>query len=178
MRINEDFIDNIEQEDIASNHISDQDMSDDGSWPYIFNLDSGEIPKKRKTSFYIQRIERLHHLLVAMLDRCPAIMNFNHNFVIYMGYYRDEDYNEMVTSHGVTIRWPRWKENPCNTIEEYLDPKVGRSTAIKIKLGLNAKTDTILQIRRLMLSLWKAFSTAFRIAYRSAGYPSSVYMTN
>ena len=99
MRINEDFIDNIEQEDIASNHIYDQDMSDDSSWPYIFNLDSGEIPKKRKVSFYIQRIERLHHLLIAMLDRCPAIMNFNHNFVIYIGYCRsNEDYNEMVTS--------------------------------------------------------------------------------
>jgi hypothetical protein len=106
-------------------------------------------------------------------------MNFNHNFVIYIGYCRsNEDYNEIVTSHGVTIRWPRWKENPCNTIEEYLDPEVGRSTAIKIKLGLKAKTDTILQIRRLMLSLWKAFSTAFRIAYKTAGYPSSVYMTN
>ena len=53
MRINEDFIHNIEQEDIASDYISDQDMSDEGSWPYIFNLYSSEIAKKRKTSFYI-----------------------------------------------------------------------------------------------------------------------------
>lgn len=176
MRINEDFLDNIEQEDIASDHISD--MSDNSLYPYVFYLESGEIPKKRKVSFYIQRIERLHHLLISMLDRCPAIIDFNHDFVIYIGDYRDEDYNEMVTSHGVTIRWPRYKGKPCNTIEEYLDPEVGRSTAIKIKLGLKAKTDTILQIRRLMLSLWKAFSTAFRIAYKTAGYPSSVYMTN
>jgi hypothetical protein len=35
-----------------------------------------------------------------------------------------------------------------------------------------------MQIRRLMLSLWKIFSTAFRIVYRSAGYPSSVWYRN
>ena len=83
-----------------------------------------------------------------------------------------------MTLRGVTIRWPWWKENPCETLEEYFDPKVGRSTAVIISMGLEAKTDTMMQIRRLMLSLWKAFSTAFRIVYRSASYPSSVYMKN
>ena len=53
MRINEDFLDNIEH-GIVSDHISDQDMSvDNSAWPYIFNLESSEIAKKRKTSFYI-----------------------------------------------------------------------------------------------------------------------------
>lgn len=96
MRINEDFLDSIEQEDIASDHISD--MSDNSLYPYIFNLDSSEIAKKRKVSFYIQRIERLHHLLISLLKRCPAIIDFNHDFVIQIGYSRDIDYNEMITS--------------------------------------------------------------------------------
>lgn len=47
-----------------------------------------------------------------------------------------------------------------------------------IDLGLKAKTDTMMQIRRLMLSLWKIFSTAFRIVYENYGKPKSVWMCN
>ena len=178
MRINEDFLDDLEQDDIASASVSVQDTRDDSAWPYVFRFESGEIPKKRKPSFYIEKMERLHKLLVALLDKCPVVKDFNHDFIIHIGNYRDEDYNEMTTEHGITFRWPWWKEKPCETLEEYFDPKVCRSTAVIISMGLEAKTDTMMQIRRLMLSLWKAFSTAFRIVYRSAGYPSSVYMTN
>jgi hypothetical protein len=64
------------------------------------------------------------------------------------------------------------------SIEEYFDPEIGRGTAVIIEIGLKAKSETMLQIRRLMLSLWKIFSTAFRIVYRNAGRPSSVYMRN
>ena len=105
MRINEDFLDDLEQDDIASASVSVQDTRDDSVWPYVFRFESGEIAKKRKPSFYIERIERLHHLLVALLDKCPVVKDFNHDFIIHIGNYRDRDYNEM-TSHGVTIRWP------------------------------------------------------------------------
>jgi hypothetical protein len=178
MRINEDFLDDLEQDDIASASVSVQDTRDDSAWPYVFRFESGEISNKRKPSFYIEKMERLHKLLVALLDKCPVVKDFNHDFIIYIGDYRDKDYNEMTTEHGITFRWPWWKENPCETLEEYFDPKVGRSTAVIISMGLDGKTDTMMQIRRLMLSLWKVFRIAFRIVYRSAGYPSSVYMKN
>ena len=174
MRINEDYLDDIEQEEIVPTAVSGQDMRDDDSWPYIFHLESGSIVKKRKPDFYIQKAERLYHLLATAFDKCPAITDFNHNFVIQIGYFRDNKYNEMVTEHGALIRW----SNFCDTIEEYFNPAEGRRTDFIIHLGLKAKTDTMMQIRRLMLSLWKIFSTAFRMTYRSAGQPKSVWMCN
>lgn len=177
-KINEDFLDDIEQDDIASASVSVQDTCDDSAWSYVFYLKSSEISKKRKPSFYIERIERLHKLLVALLDKCPVVKDFNHDFIIQIGYFCDSNYNEKTTEHGITLRWPRDGKYPCDAIEDYFDSKAGRQTSINIKLGLDAKTDTMMQIRRLMLSLWKAFSTAFRIIYKSAGQPSSVYMKN
>ena len=174
MRINEDFLDDLEQDDIASASVSVQDIRDDSAWPYVFHLESGSIVKKRKPAFYIQKLEKLYHLLVTVFDKCPAITDFNHNFAIRIGYIRDDEYNEIMTDHGAIIRW----SNSCNSLEEYFDPNEGRRADIFIHLGLEAKTDTMMQIRRLMLSLWKGFSTAFRIVYRSAGQPSSVWYHN
>ena len=82
MKINEDFLDDLEQDDIASASVSVQDIRDDSAWPYTFRFESGEIPKKRKPSFYIEKMERLHTLLVALLDKCPVVKDFNHNFII------------------------------------------------------------------------------------------------
>lgn len=53
MKINEDFLDDLEQDDIASASVSVQDMRDDSAWPYIFHLESGSVVKKRKPAFYI-----------------------------------------------------------------------------------------------------------------------------
>jgi len=41
MRINEDFLDDLEQDDIASASVSVQDIRDDSTWPYVFRFESG-----------------------------------------------------------------------------------------------------------------------------------------
>ena len=105
-RINEDFLDDLDQDDIISSAVSKQDIRDDNSsWPYTFYFESSQISKKHKPSFYIEKIERLYQLLVTMLDKCPVITDFNHDFIVNIGYCY-EDYNEMTTEHGVIIRWP------------------------------------------------------------------------
>lgn len=38
MRINEDFLDDLEQDDIASASVSVQDTCDDSAWPYVFRF--------------------------------------------------------------------------------------------------------------------------------------------
>ena len=82
MRINEDYLDNIEIADVSSEDVSVY-QRDDYKNQFLFH--TTEIIKGKPASFYINGIERLHRILVVALEHLPMVQDFDSHFNIVIG---------------------------------------------------------------------------------------------
>ena len=77
MRINEDYLDNIEQD------VEEVSVTEDGMvFPYVLRLKTAVIPKGRGLSFYYDNIVKMNRVIDRALAVCPQIDDYNPDYKV------------------------------------------------------------------------------------------------
>ena len=78
MKINEEFIDDIEIQNDDVSVINDSSET----YPYTLKLKTSVIPKGRGLSFYFDNIMKMNRVIDFALSRFPMIETYDHDFEI------------------------------------------------------------------------------------------------
>lgn len=84
MRINEDYLDDIEMDDLQTDVLVNADM-DTREFMYQFAFCTKEMIKGKEPQWYISRMERFYDIFMKMLDRLSFIKDYSREFPINFG---------------------------------------------------------------------------------------------
>ena len=105
MRINEDYLDDIEMDDLQTDVQVNPDI-DTRKFIYQFLFCTKEMTKNKDEQWYVSRLERFYFLFMNMVDRLSFIKDYSREFPISFGYLLQKDeYDEHVTQHGLKLRY-------------------------------------------------------------------------
>ena len=152
MRINEDFIDNIKDDDIsiqvepAETVFNDKDMY---KFSFFFVSKSKEITQVTEDEWK-SISDELHRCVYKILDSCTVITEYRHKFPLYVGLNYYDNLKRMTPVKTV--------ENNENDILFYNqnDPTGGRQV-MSFMLSFDGRIRTLEKLRILIVFLWKTF---------------------
>ena len=157
MRINEDFIENIEDDDISlpldatERVFNDKDMYRFSFFFVSKPTDISYVTEDRWKSIS----DELHRILYKFLDSSPVITEYRHLFPLYvaLSYYENLNRRDVVK----TI------ENNGNDILFYeTNIPVSKRQALSFMISFDARIRTLDKLRILILFLWKTFKVISR----------------
>lgn len=157
MRINEDFIENIEDDDISLPlDATERVFNDKALYRFSFFFVSKPIDISYVTEDGWKSIsDELHRILYKFLDGCPVITEYRHLFPLYvaLSYYENLNRRDVVK----TI------ENNGNDILFYeTNVPVSKRQALSFMISFDARIRTLDKLRTLILFLWKTFKVISR----------------
>ena len=167
MRINEDFLDNIEDDVLDTKSQTDSELSSsDGKSLAIRFQPRFQIKNTNKPEeWYFQKVAQFLRLFYGCLDNCPYISELNRSYEIYAGYLSDENESWASRSQeGVTILWP----SKSTFVYEM------SVATMKFDFSIEANTEGIIRVRRLCLSLWNIFEQTIKKTFGSYGKTTSI----
>ena len=85
MRINEDYLDDIELDDLQTDVQVNPDI-DTREFMYQFLFCTKEMTKNKDEQWYVSRLERFYSLFMRTLDRLSFIKDYSREFPISFGY--------------------------------------------------------------------------------------------
>lgn len=170
MRINEDYLDNIDIDQETSIHVSADKRTND-KFERMFEFKASEMPKHRKQEWYIERIVHFHKKFTDMLDRLPFIQDYNENFSINLGVSGvTNTYIEMEGDYGFDICHPLYRDSDYDI--------TSNSNMPWFEIGMNVRLETLEQLRRLLVNLWKCFEMCYTEAFGKFSSAKSIYYHN
>lgn len=152
MRINEDFIDNIKDDDISlpldatERVFNDKDMY---KFNFFFVSKSKEVTQVTEDEWK-SISDELHHYVYKILDSCTVIAEYRHKFPLYVGLNYYNNLKRMTPVKTI--------ENNGNDILFYNqnEPAGGRQ-AMSFMLSFDGRIRTLEKLRILIVFLWKTF---------------------
>ena len=158
MRINEDYIENLEADELSQDEVQISDANDDkGMYQFNFYFRTRDVDITYVTENGWKSItDEFFRVIYGILDSCPFISEYRHMFSLYVGvgYYGQLRGSEPVktieteTSHKVEFH-------------NYNDPTRGRQP-IGFMLQFDADVRTLERIRLLVIFLWRSFNVISR----------------
>ena len=146
MRINEDFLDDIEQD------IEEVSVTEDGKvFPYILKLKTSVIPKGRGLGFYYDNIVKMNRVIDRALAVCPQIDDYNPDYKVkrLSGGKMDDSDEEQILA---------------DTHRFYDDPeRINKhSRSIEYEIEVNVKLQTLSHLRKLLLFIYEKLIILFK----------------
>lgn len=172
MRINEDYLDDIEIDDLQTDVRVNADM-DTREFMYQFTFCTKEMTKGKEPQWYISRMERFYDIFMKMLDKLAFIKDYSHEFPINFGWFIDNDYDEQTTESGLRFRYRHDEHVSYDSIRQFFF--ASPTNKFHFVLGIDCKKiDTLEDIQRTLLMLWNVFEGCLKIAFRSGCKPSHI----
>ena len=158
MRINEDYLDDIELTDeIDGNTVS---ANSDEIFNHKFIVSTGEIIKRKPLEFYLNGLMKYRKTFNMFLERSRFIDDFNPDFIFRIS-WREKRTNYTLND-GTVVAMPEG----C-PLEEM---RYNRNTIIFV-IDLAVRIDSLEQIRRILLYLWKAMEISLKASFGSGTLP-------
>jgi hypothetical protein len=173
MRINEDYLDDIELDDLQTDVQVNPDI-DTREFKYKFLFCTKEMTKNKDEQWYVSRLERFYSLFMRTLDRLSFIKDYSREFPISFGYLLQKDeYDEHVTEHGLRLRYRHDDKHSYISLSSFFFA-TGENKFF-FTLGIDCKKiDTLEDIRRILLMLWNAFEGCLKIAFGAGCKPQHI----
>lgn len=177
MRINEDYVELLNDEEIISNN-GNEVIIDDRNMPYLFLFEGTECNKSKKvTDEYVNRLIRFRELACKHLQSIPLVNDFSEHFKVYVGKVTDYigydmdvetcDYN--VTDNLTVLTYITSPKNngTYDTFTEYLADK--NPTRMTFGIGIDADVSSLNKISKLMTAMLQVFTRCFNICFKDFG---------
>jgi hypothetical protein len=160
MRINEDYLDNIEQD------IEEVSVTEDGTvFPYVLRLKTAVIPKGRGLSFYYDNIVKMNRVIDRALAVCPQIDDYNPDYKVkrLSGGKMDDSDEEQILA---------------DTHRFYDDPeRINKhSRSIEYEIEVNVKLQTLSHLRKLLLFMWNTLLRAIDASFKAQTSAAAVML--
>ena len=170
MRINEDYFDDIEIERDISVPVSG-DKRNNSEFERVFEFKASEMPKHKNIEWYTSRIIRFRKRFIEMLSILPFIQDYNEDFAINLGISGyTNTYIELDGDYGFDIMHPLYRDSDYDI--------TSNSNLPWFKLGLNVRLETLEQLRRVLINLWKCFEICYKYAFGNYSQAKSITYYN
>ena len=158
MRINEDYIDNLEADELSHNEVQISDANNDKDFyrfSFYFRTRDADISYVTENGWK-SITDEFFRVIYGILDSCPFISEYRRMFPLYVGvaYYWQLSIYEPVkiieteTGHKVEFH-------------NYNDPTRGRQP-LGFMLQFDANVRTLVRLRLLVIFLWRSFNVISR----------------
>ena len=144
--------------------------TDNADYAHTFKFKISSLPKNRPSDWYLTRLKTFRDDFEDMLDKCRHIRDFNHRIVFWMPAYRrendtpyaefEEDGLYFIIHEDEDVRFRLTGEAERNDIY--------------IEVGMDVSIDSVFQLRKIMLSLYRIFQNAVKLNFRSQATPYCV----
>ena len=192
MRINEDYLDDIELSDIAQQDNSDLEAQ---TFMYTFRFMTKEMIKKMPPAdkladkseeqiealkrnaygFYMSKLEQFYNVFLNLAEHIPCITSCQSSFNIHFYNFSEEKKNVFVSPNGITFLYPG---DSGLSFYEYITDR-NNSNKFMFTFGINCKEITELeQTRRLLITLWRVFNAAVKSVFRSSCFPQIIFLAS
>jgi hypothetical protein len=160
MRINEDFLDDIEQD------MEEVSVTEDGKvFPYILKLKTSVIPKGRGLGFYYDNIVKMNRVIDRALAVCPQIDDYNPDYKVkrLSGGKMDDSDEEQILA---------------DTHRFYDDPeRINKhSRSMEYEIEVNVKLQTLSHLRKLLLFMWNTLLRAIDASFKAQTSAAAVML--
>lgn len=153
MRINEDYIDSIETDDISSEiEGTDNDFNDKELYRFSFYFCTKQTDITYVTEDGWQSIaDEFYRTLYGLLDASPIITEYKHAFPLYVGcsYF-------MTAANREPVKTIEFSHNREIRFYDYSNPTRGRQP-FSFMLQFDANIQTLEKLRLLIIFLWTSF---------------------
>lgn len=186
MRINEDFIDAESNfgEVIPSDEVDVTEVDGrEDAYPLYLTLFITQLPRFKDTNWYFDKLFAFHRLLLSRLKQLPFISKFQKEPLIYVSgecKYRNDDYwlpynDRVFTFQKDSLgRCIYFNNNMGKNIQDAID----NYPCSYMRIGLDAPINTIPQIQKLNITLFKIFENCLKPVFtKSQAEASEIYIT-
>lgn len=189
MRINEDFIDEPNVQDV----ITSDDEQLPLNYPYYFFFTTTTISKRLPPNLCIQMMSKFCSMFTRMVKGLPFVKRFNSDyFRIYMGgsyLFKDPEgrgsgkhpYEPFIYYSYNTVELPGGfklvfsDEDNVVTLDDYYHNQKSSSMNFGFFINIDANMENISRIQRMYVTLWQLFDKALKHSFGFWCTPNCIY---
>ena len=141
--------------------------TDNYDYPHIFEFRIKALPKSKPVEWYFTRLRNFQDYLVELLSMNRYIRDFNHKIVFHILNWRSNEVPVVeVEERGLYFQIYN---------DETVDGRLASSSNdIYVRIGMNVVIDTVFQLRKIMMSLYRIFQNSVRASFKTQGNPQLV----